>query len=96
VAPTASYNGRVNSKNRSNGIQEKQSVTGQYRNGAGTHVVKMGFGAKNPSQTSNKPPVQMMAAREYEDEEEYSPMSSTSPDQSELLKLKEMLEAKDM
>lgn len=39
----------------------------------------------------------MMAAREYEDEEEeYSPMSSSSPDVSELLKLKELLEAKDM
>lgn len=70
---------------------------GQYRNGAGTHVVKMGFGAKNGASTSNKPPVQMMAAREYEDEEEeYSPMSSSSPDVSELLKLKELLEAKDM
>jgi hypothetical protein len=57
----------------------------------------MGFGAKNGASTSNKPPVQMMAAREYEDEEEeYSPMSSSSPDVSELLKLKELLEAKDM
>ena len=96
-AQPVSYAGRVNSKNRSNGIQEKPGVVSQYRNGAGTHVVKMGFGAKNGS-TSNKPPTTMMAAHEYEDDEDFSPMSSESPQplKEELSKLKELMAAKDM